>query len=222
MPGRSVGWCILAALGVTGCVTNYEGPTRDLAHFAKPSSGAKPAFAKWEGPWIDAAVGRSKATFYYGPWQCNQKWMESCQRECAAKGYPLKGCMWLADIKYEYEGRMLTPVEAGTRYALWHCCCDVPVISSSAGPRKKWENAKKTLRKKWSEIYGDWPETPSGDSWPGHHMDDLKHGGEPTELGNVVPAPPDVHDVFNEEYPRCYEGGAPWNRVGADLPYTDI
>jgi hypothetical protein len=38
---------------------------------------------------------------------------------------------------------------------------------------------------------------------------------------NVFPAQPDVHDVYNEQYPVCYEGKAPWNTVGADLPYTD-
>jgi hypothetical protein len=213
---------MLALMGASGCVTNYEASSRDLAHIETASPGAKPASAKWEGPWMDAAVGRSKATFYYGPWQCNRKWMDSCQRECAAEGHALMGCMWLADIKYEYQGRILTPVEAGTRYALWHCCCDYPTLTpvQKRPLRERWDAKRDALRKKWAEVYGDWPKS-RGVNWPGHHMRDLFHGGDPIDLANIVPAPPDVHDVFNAEYPQCYGGGAPWNAVGPDLPYKD-
>lgn len=209
-------------MALTGCVANYQASERDISHFAQPAPGAKRAVAKWEGPWMEAAIGRFKATFFYGPWQCNQRWMDSCQRECTEKGYALKGCIWLADIKYDYEGRILTPVEAGTRYALWHCCCDSPtMLPKDKEPlRKKWENAKKTVRKRWAKIYGDWPKTGTL-NWPGHHMDDLQHGGDPTDLANIMPAEPDVHDVFNLQYPQCYAGAAPWNTVGPDLPYTD-
>lgn len=52
-------------------------------------------------------------------------------------------------------------------------------------------------------------------------MDDLQHGGDPTDLANIMPAEPDVHDVFNLQYPQCYAGAAPWNTVGPYLPYTD-
>lgn len=30
--------------------------------------------------------------------------MTYCERQCAAEGYPLKGCMWLADLKLDWEG----------------------------------------------------------------------------------------------------------------------
>ncbi|OJH33439.1 hypothetical protein BON30_48585 [Cystobacter ferrugineus] len=31
----------------------------------------------------------------------------------------------------------------------------------------------------------------------------------------------ELHEVFNEQYPACYDGKSPWNTVGPDLPYTD-
>lgn len=51
---------------------------------------------------------RWKAAFYYGPWQCNRRWMDSCRMECAGQGYALKGCMWLADMKMDWNG--LSPI----------------------------------------------------------------------------------------------------------------
>jgi hypothetical protein len=127
--------------------------------------------------------------------------------------------MWLADIKYDWQAPLM-PLKAGSRYALWHCCCDFPELMSSAGPRKKWESAIKSLRRKFAEEFGEWPST-GGINWPGHHIHDLKHGGNPTDLGNVFPVRPDIHDVFNRQYPACYAGQAPWNTVGPDLPYRD-
>ena len=38
---------------------------------------------------------------------------------------------------------------------------------------------------------------------------------------NIIPAEPDVHEVFNEQYPMCYDGQSRWKTVGPDLPYTD-
>jgi hypothetical protein len=210
----------LPMMVLAGCMTG--GPWRDITHPANvaPSPGASPAPGRWDGPWKEDSVGSTlRATFYYGPWQCNQRWMDSCLRECAAQGHVLMGCMWLADIKYDWQAPMM-PVKAGSRYALWHCCCDFPELTSSAGPRKKWENAVKSLRRKFAEEFGEWPNT-GGVNWPGHHIHDLKHGGNPTDLGNVFPVPPDVHDVFSRQYPACYEGQAPWNTVGPDLPYRD-
>lgn len=210
----------LSWLNLAGCMASSM--TRDLTHpaDAAPSPGARFAPGKWQGPWKEDSTGSNlRATFYYGPWQCNQRWMDSCQRECAEEGHALKGCMWLADIKYDWQAPVM-PFKAGSRYALWHCCCSYPEIASSAGPRKKWESARESLRRKWSEIYGDWPQS-GGVKWSGHHMHDLKHGGDPIDLGNIVPAPPGVHEVFNEQYPICYAGGGPWNAVGPDLPYRD-
>ncbi|WP_233261878.1 hypothetical protein [Vitiosangium sp. GDMCC 1.1324] len=58
-------------------------------------------------------------------------------------------------------------------------------------------------------------------SWPGHHIRDLKHGGNPVDLSNIFPAKPSVHDIYNRAYPACYGGQPPWNTVGPNLPYTD-
>jgi hypothetical protein len=67
----------------------------------------------------------------------------------------------------------------------------------------------------------EWP----GDgakSWPGHHVRDLQHGGDPVDPNNIFPAEPSAHDLYNRAYPACYGGQPPWNTVGPDLPYTDI
>ena len=101
---RALLWVALSWLPLAGCVANDAFETRDMAHPAKasPSAGAQSAAAKWEGPWKEYSTGSTlKATFYYGPWQCNRRWMTSCQRECAEQSLTLRGCMWLADIKYD-------------------------------------------------------------------------------------------------------------------------
>jgi len=211
-------WAALA-----GCATNYP-YERDISHPANaaPSQGARPASGKWEGPWKQYSAASSlKATFYYGPWQCNRRWMESCQRECAGQGRMLQGCIWLADIKYDWQSPVM-PARAGSRYALWHCCCDFPTLTKEDNKvsRELWNSEREALRRKWSEIYGDWPMQGSK-AWPGHHIRDLWHGGDPTDLGNIVPVRPDIHDIFGQQYPQCYQGGSPWNTVGPDLPYRD-
>jgi hypothetical protein len=169
--------------------------------------------------------GRMRTTFFYGPWQCNSRWMTECQKECVSKKYPLKGCMWLADMKLEWSGHLIlppVPVESGGRLALTHCCCDIPVLKpqQTEALRKEWENARKVFRQDWSKKFGAWP-TENGKSWPGHHIEDLGHGGPPIDPNNILPTPPDIHDIFSKQYPVCYAGGPPWNTVGPDRPYTD-
>ena len=142
--------------------------------------------------------GQVRTTIYYGPWQCNQRWMEHCQTQCASEGHKLMGCMWLADIKTDWQGRYLGPsLAAGGRYAITHCCCDYPLTKDTAVRRQQWKGARDSFRKKWGEEFGDWPK--SGDEyWPGHHIRDLQRGGDATHKRNVLPAPPDVHDVFTD------------------------
>jgi hypothetical protein len=219
-------WPCMVALSwllLSGCMADH-GHVRDIRHpvHASPARDAGPAAGKWEGPWMSYSVGSAlRATFYYGPWQCNERWMTSCRRECAEQGLQLMGCMWLADIKYDWQAPVM-PVKAGSRYALWHCCCSYGVLSKpdKDALRKQWVRSRDSIRREWSRIYGDWPST-GGTKWPGHHMRDLHHGGNPVDLGNIFPTPPDVHDVFNLEYPTCYQGSPPWNTVGPDLPYRD-
>jgi len=86
--------------------------------------------------------------------------------------------------------------------------------------RRKWENIRKDFRNEWGKKFGDWP-VESGKAWPGHHIRDLGHGGDPVDPNNILPTQPDVHDVFNRAYPACYEGQPPWNTVGPEWPYTD-
>jgi hypothetical protein len=194
-----------------------------------PAPGALPAKKK-ELPWIPVPGGRMKTTLFYGPWQCNQRFMTSCQRECALKKPALKkpalmGCMWLADIKLEWEGRLIVPplpVEAGTRYAIWHCCCNYTELSKeeNSSRRDAWDDFRDVFREEWSRKFGEWP-IENGEHWPGHHIHDLKHGGPPTDRNNILPVPSVVHSVLNREYPACYSGKGPWSTVGPDLPYRD-
>ncbi len=206
-------------LVVNGCGGKSGIPPPGPQSGQSPSPGAQPARAKVEGPRISVIAGSFKPTLFYGPWQCSQRWMTYCQRQCAAEGYTLKGCMWLADLKLDWEGRTHN---AGGRYAITHCCCDYPVLSKDAtqAARDRWEAIRESFREDWSKKFGNWP-LERGKSWPGHHIRDLKHGGDPVDPDNILPTPPAIHDVLNKEYPRCYDGGPPWNTVGPDLPYSD-
>jgi hypothetical protein len=211
-------WKVLPLMVLMGCGTP-GGPYPPAT-----ASAAPPASAKWEGPWMPVPGGQWKAALYYGPWQCNRRLMDSCQVECAGQGYALKGCMWLADMKLDWKGQIVPPirVDSGGRLALSHCCCDYPRVSpmQNRALREQWKNQTKTLRKRWGEKFGEWPKG-GQDNWPGHHLRDLFHGGEPTDLNNILPTPTGTHGVFNEQYPICYAGGSPWNAVGPDLPYSD-
>lgn len=188
-----------------------------------PTQGNMPVTKK-ELPWIEGPGGRMRTTLFYGPWQCNRRWMNSCQKECAGEGHVLKGCMWLADIKLDWQGRVVPPlpVEAGGRLAIYHCCCDYTQLpkEKTALAREEWEGFRNSFRKDWSKKFGEWPTT-GGKSWPGHHIHDIAHQGSSMDPNNLIPAPPAIHSVFNVEYPKCYEGGAPWNAFGPDLPYSD-
>jgi hypothetical protein len=208
---------------LAGC-GSINGASDSLGTKPTPSPGAKPAVKK-ELPWLNVPGGRMKTTLYYGPWQCRREFMNQCQLECAQQNYKLKGCMWLADIKLDWEGSLIAlplPVEAGSRYGIYHCCCNYPPLppAKKEVERKRWDRIRTSFRKDWSERFGQWPDE-KGKAFPGHHVRDLQHGGDPVDPNNILPAQPDVHVVFNEQYPACYDGQAPWNTVGADLPYTD-
>ncbi|EPX60105.1 hypothetical protein D187_002191 [Cystobacter fuscus DSM 2262] len=206
---------------LTGCATTQgtggSGPS--------PSPGARPAVKK-ELPWLNVPGGRMKTTLFYGPWQCRREFMNGCQRECASEGHTLKGCIWLADLKFDWEGRLIAlpvPVKGGSRYGIYHCCCDYPTLTkeqNKAG-RDQWKAAMESFRQRWSERFGVWPTASTGVNWPGHHIRDLWHGGDPVDPNNVFPVQPGVHEAYNREYPACYSGQSPWNTVGPDLPYTD-
>jgi hypothetical protein len=128
---------------------------------------------KKELPWLTVPGGQMKTTLFYGPWQCRQQFMNQCQTECAGEGYPLMGCMWLADLKFDWKGSLfLLPVdvEAGSRYGIYHCCCKFPTRTKAENEaaRQEWKNAMKSCRKSWSERFGEWPSV-DGVSWLGHH-----------------------------------------------------
>jgi hypothetical protein len=86
--------------------------------------------------------------------------------------------------------------------------------------RKRWEAFRKSFREDWSKKFGSWPED-EGVAWPGHHIRDLHHGGDPVDPSNIIPVEPSIHNVFNKAYPACYSGLTPWNMVGPNLPYAD-
>jgi hypothetical protein len=93
-------------------------------------------------------------------------------------------------------------------------------VEKNEAQRRLWDYVRERLRSEWSSKLGNWPTNNKGNPWSGHHVHDLKHGGPPASLENILPAPADTHIVFNKEYPRCYDG-ASWMKVGPDLPYTD-
>jgi hypothetical protein len=205
---------------LTGCATTPGmGGSGPLS-----SSGGQPT-AKKELPWLSVPGGRMKTTLFYGPWQCRQEFMNGCRKKCASEGSTLMGCIWLADFKFDWEGSLLflpVPVKAGSRYGVHHCCCNYSTLAKAENDaaRQEWKNAMKSFRGAWSQRFGEWPSS-DGVSWPGHHIRDLWHGGNPVDPNNVFPAQPGVHDLYNRAYPACYVGQPPWNTVGPALPYTD-
>jgi hypothetical protein len=204
---------------ILGLVLSGSGTPVDPA----PSTSVGPARYKWEGPPLNTGNGSLRTVLYYGPWYCNQRQMNSCQTQCGTQQYKLMGCIWLADMKFAWDGEIAAaPAKAGTRYAFFHCCCNYPELSvgKNEAQRRLWDQVRERLRSEWSSKLGNWPTNNKGNPWSGHHVHDLKHGGPPASLENILPAPADTHIVFNKEYPRCYDG-ASWMRVGPDLPYTD-
>nr|WP_255671488.1 hypothetical protein [Corallococcus sp. AS-1-6] len=178
------------------------------------------------GKWVSPVVrtpdgGQLRTTIYYGPWQCSADFLSRCESKCSSQGHALMGCMWLADIKGDWQGRyFFMPAEAGGRMAITHCCCDYPTVSNGRQLREKWKNARESFRREWASEFGEWPAT-NGANWQGHHIFDLAHGGPPVAPGNVLPVPQDVHQVFNEEYPACYAPGGKWLTPGPARPYVD-
>jgi hypothetical protein len=216
-------WTMVLLMLLAGCGST-NGASGSLGTKPTPSPGAKPAVKK-ELPWLTVPGGRMKTTLFYGPWQCRREFMNQCQMQCASEGRLLKGCMWLVDLEFDWEGSLFllpVPVEAGSRYGIHHCCCDYPTRTpaQNAAERRKWDGFRDGFRKSWSTRFGEWPFV-AGTAWPGHHIRDLQHGGDPTDPNNIIPAEPGVHDDFGKKYPACYAGQAPWNKVGPDLPYTD-
>ncbi|NOJ91989.1 hypothetical protein HMI51_03380 [Corallococcus coralloides] len=184
--------------------------------------GGSPARATWVGSVVRTPDGgQLRTTIYYGPWQCSAAFLSRCESKCAAQGLPLMGCMWLADIKGDWQGRYLfMPAEAGGRLAITHCCCDYPKASDLKWRRDTWDAARKRFRTDWGAEFGGWPAS-SGSYWTGHHIFDLAHGGAPTAPGNVLPVPDAIHKALNAEYPACYAPGGRWRMPGPERPYVD-
>lgn len=165
--------------------------------------------------------------------------LEAYERRCAylalylehATGNPTvdhvlpKSRVW--DQIYEWSNYRLcaalinTTVLMGGRLAIMNCCCKYPKATDAALRREKWDAARKNFREKWAEEFGTWPSQPDGTRWPGHHIRDLRYGGDPVAENNVLPVRPDVHDIFSKEYPLCYSGNSQWSKVGIDRPYID-
>lgn len=191
---------------------------------ATVGSVGAPAAAKWVGPPVPSPAGGTvRFALYYGPWQCSAGLYARCERRCATESAaPLRGCLWLADIKGDWTGRWAAlPAEAGGRLAITHCCCSY-ATTDGARARRQWNNAREGYRNDWAREFGAWPQQPGGgEMWPGHHIRDLFHGGHPTARDNVLPVPRNIHEDINRAYPACYAGDARWRSIGPDRPYAD-
>ncbi|MFP2956632.1 hypothetical protein ACLEPN_02060 [Myxococcus sp. 1LA] len=176
---------------------------------------------KWVGPVVNVpGGGQFRTVIFYGPWQCSRQLMNDCREKCAGSGYALQGCMWLAEVKMDYQG---TVIDTGSRYGMTHCCCNYSTISVSANQsaRTQWDNIRDGFRQQWAARFGAWPTDRNGLAYPGHHIRDLKHGGNPTDWENVLPFPKDIHDTLNGLYNQCYANTPPWTQVGPDYPYGE-
>jgi hypothetical protein len=71
--------------------------------------------------------------------------MNYCQRKCAGTSHTLQGCMWLADVNFDFESRLM---QAGSRYGMTHCCCDYSTLTKSANKaaRDTWDDMRDSFR----------------------------------------------------------------------------
>jgi hypothetical protein len=185
------------------------------------SDAAPRAAAVWTGPWMPTPNGGRRTTIYYGPWQCTARWLEECSGKCAGQGRRSLGCIWIADIKFDWEGQVgPVPIAGGGRLAITHCCCDYAIVSSKEG-RDAWDQARAGFRERWAGEFGAWPREAGGRFWQGHHIRDLMHGGDPVADGNVLPVPTDMHYALTNEYRACYAAGSRWAQPGPQRPYAD-
>ncbi|RKH50020.1 hypothetical protein D7V93_31085 [Corallococcus llansteffanensis] len=164
--------------------------------------------------------GQFRTVIYYGPWQCSAQLMNYCQEKCAGSGHVLQGCMWLADVKMDFQG---TLVRAGSRFGMTRCCCNYATLTpgQNAASRDRWDNIREGFRNRWAERFGAWPGEANGKPYQGHHIRDLKHGGNPTDWDNIIPFPKDIHDTLNGLYNQCYANEPPWTSTGVDYPYGE-
>ena len=85
--------------------------------------------------------------------------------------------------------------------------------------RKKWENFRDSFRDQWSRKFGEWPA--DQENSPGHHIRELKHGGDPADRNNILPAEPRCILSSAGSIPPATTAEPPWNTVGPNLPYLD-
>ena len=178
--------------------------------------------------WNSVANGRVRVQFFYGPWKARPEWVAECKADCKAAGKPYMGAVWVADVKFDYEFYYpytnIVQAKGGTRAAEVKCCCDCTALSKekTAEGRKTWESGRKKYREKWEESTGGkWPTNNKGISWAAHHIDDLKHGGHPTAMDNLIPAPPSAHKRINKAYIDCHMVGNAYSGPGVRYPYRD-
>ncbi|WP_240356088.1 hypothetical protein [Myxococcus eversor] len=174
---------------------------------------------KWVGPLVNApGGGQFRTVIYFGPWQCSQQLMNYCRGKCAGDGYALQGCMWLADVKMDFQG---TLVRAGSRFGMTHCCCNYATLNpaQTEAARSRWNNIRTDFREQWAGRFGAWPTDTNGRLYEGHHVRDLWHGGNPTDWENILPFPKAIHQELFGLYNQCYANNPPWSSVGPDYPY---
>lgn len=178
------------------------------------------AARRWVGPQVSVpGGGQFRTVIYYGPWQCSSDLMNYCRRKCAGSGHALQGCMWLADVNFDFEGRLM---QAGSRFGMTHCCCNYGTLSPTANnaSRQRWDDMRSSFRDSWARRFGAWPTEPNGTPFQGHHVHDLWHGGNPTDWDNIIPFPRDLHQDLPALYNQCYANNPPWNSPGVDYPYA--
>ncbi|MCY1046628.1 hypothetical protein OV208_35315 [Corallococcus sp. bb12-1] len=176
---------------------------------------------KWVGPEVRVPGGGNfRTVIHYGPWQCSPHIMNYCRDKCAGEGYVLQGCIWLADVKMDFTGDI---VRAGSRFGMTNCCCNYPTLSKAQNDvaRGKWKNIRDGFRERWAEKFGEWPREADGSPYQGHHLRDLKHGGNPTDWDNIIPYPKELHETLGGLYNQCYANEPPWTGTGGSYPYGE-
>jgi RHS repeat-associated protein len=160
-----------------------------------------------------------------GPWRCRPEFITECEAKCARQGLKFAGCIWVADLFIGVDTMLFS---AGGSLAFTKCCCTGCSVLSpekNRDARKRYSRALERIRTEFEKVTEipwptesvPWSKVPQ--RWPGHHVDDLWHGGSPDLLENIIPVPLRKHLLLHFAYRQCENGDGGWSQPGPYWPF---
>ena len=198
------------------CVDKIDSLGLSPAPFgAYPFPGINPPPGANFNPWtLDPLMKlRKRLLIHYGPWKCTGQLIGNCKTECANKGQPFRGCVYIARLDYY----LLLPfdIEKIGVFHFYQCCCACPDVDPEPMRNKFNSTGRGAFRSQFQNSTGlDFPLKPDGSHWDVHHILPLFKGGT-NDPGNLIPVPPAVHQALNLASKNCYnEANNPWSIAG--------